>query len=187
MTERPSHTVGQVHQPKQTLEVDKKIISESKKDKSEDKKIKDTPEKKEKKIKIEKNNKTEAIVNGYDLGISTKHAVALCNFIRDKNIDNALANLQKVMAFKRAVPMIGEIPHRRGNIMSGRYPITATKEFIRLLKNLRANALTQEMELEKYKLFCMANLASRPHKRFGQGRIKRSHVKIMLQVPGGKK
>jgi ribosomal protein L22 len=124
--------------------------------------------------------KTQAIVNGKDLPISIKQTVAISNMIRRKNIDKAIKMLEEVLKFKKPVPMKGEIPHRKGKIMSGRYPIKACKVFIMLLKSLRSNAIVNDLELEKYELFCMPNVAFRPYKRFGQGRFKRSHVQIKL-------
>lgn len=152
----------------------------------EDKNMKDKKDKKKVKTPAEP-NRSEAVVNGRDLRISTKHSVAVCNFIKNKNIDDALAHLEEVSKMKRAIPMRGEIPHRKGKMMSGRYPLNAVKAFIRLLKSLKANAINHELELEKVKLACMANVASRPMKRFGQGKHKRSHVQIKLIPMGAKK
>ena len=164
-------------------QADKKIKQEVKEEikenTEEDKKI----EKKE----IKRIKKTEAVVHGKSLFISTKHAVAICNLIRGKNIDKAISILENVEKMKIAVPMRGEIPHRKGKIMSGRYPVKAAKEFIKLLKSLKANALMNELELEKYKIFCKANIASRPYRRFGKGRFKRTHVEIKLIALGGRK
>lgn len=149
---------------------------------TKDQKVKEqkTEEKMKDKKSVIKNVKNEAIVNGNSLSMSTKEAVAICNFIRGREIDSAIKRLEKVVEFKLAVPMKGEIPHRKGNIMSGRYPVKAVKEFIRLLKSLKANGTVNGLELEKFKLFCMSNQASRPYKRFGQGRMKRSNVVIKL-------
>jgi large subunit ribosomal protein L22 len=156
----------------------------------EDKNMKDKKEEKKDKKKVKtpaEPNRSEAVVNGRDLRISTKHSVAVCNFIKNKNIDDALAHLEEVSKMKRAIPMRGEIPHRKGKMMSGRYPLNAVKVFILLLKSLKANAINHELELEKVKLACMANVASRPMKRFGQGKHKRSHVQIKLIPMGAKK
>jgi len=84
--------------------------------------------------------------------------------------------------FKRAVPMKGEIPHRKGKIMSGRYPIKACTHFIKLLKQLTANAMVNELELEKTRIECKANKASRPYRRFGRTKFKRSHVTLKVKV-----
>jgi ribosomal protein L22 len=160
-------------------------------DKSKSKAIEDTkkeeekPKDERKKIVNTGPKKTEAVVNGKDLRISTKHSVAVCNFIRNKDVDIAIKELGEVSNKKRAIPMKGEIPHRKG-MMSGRYPVTAVNEFIKLLKSVKANAIMNELELEKVKIFCKANIASRPRTRFGQGKHKRSHVQIKL-VPMGKK
>ncbi len=139
-------------------------------------------EKKPKKTE-DKPKKTKAIVNGKNLPISTKYAVAVCNYIRGKNIDEAISMLEQVALFKKAVPMKGEIPHRKGRIMSGKYPIKAVKEFIILLKSLNANAIVNELELEKYVVFCKANVAPRPYRRFGRTKFKRTHVQLKLILP----
>lgn len=170
------HKTAQKQAYKETKQEVKEKIKEGT---EEDKKI----EKKEtKRIK-----KTEAVVHGKSLFISTKHAVAICNLIRGKNIDKAISIMEDAEKMKIAVPMRGEIPHRKGKIMSGRYPVKAIKEFVKLLKSLKANALMNELELEKYKIFCKANIASRPYRRFGKGRFKRTHVELKLIALGRRK
>jgi len=150
----------------------------------EDKKDKDLGNAKDnkKKVKVATGpKKEEAVVNGRDLRISTKHSVAISKFIKNKNIDEALSMLDEVSKMRRAVPMSGEIPHRKGKgMMSGRYPLNAVKAFTMLLKSLKANAINHELELEKVKIACMPNNAPRPMKRHGQGKHKRAHVQIKL-------
>ena len=135
-------------------------------------------EAKDKNKQIE-HKKTGAVVNGRDLPVSLKHAVAICNMIRGKEIDSAVKMLDEVEKMKRAVPMRGEIPHRRG-MMSGRYPVKGAKVYLTLLKSLKANAIANDLELEKFRIFCMPNNASRPYRRFGTGRFKRTHVVLKL-------
>ena len=127
--------------------------------------------------------KREAIVNGKDLKFSTKHSIAICNYIKKKNIDKAIFMLEEVANYKKPVPMKGEIPHRKGKIMSGRYPINAVQGFIRLLRSLKSNAIANELELEKYVIACNASYVSRPYRRFGRRRFKRTHVTIKLIKP----
>jgi ribosomal protein L22 len=161
-------------------------LKDSKTEKSKEEEKKET-KKDEKKSEVSKGpKKKEAVINGRDLRISTKHAIAVCNFIRNKNVDRAIVELEQVGNMKKPIPMKGEIPHKKG-IMSGRYPINAVKAFIRLLKSVKANAIVNELELEKVNIYCMANVASRPAKRFGQMKHKRSHVQIKLIPIGGKK
>ena len=174
MAKEIAETEGKVEEKKITQKTaDKEIEREVKEE------IKEEP-KKENEIKPKK---TEAIVRGRNLPISIKHAVAICNLIREKNIDTSILVLEKAEKMKIAVPMRGEISHRKGKIMSGRYPIKAVKEFIRLLKSLKANALMNELETEKYKISCKADVAPRAYRRFGAGRFKRSHVDIKLIMP----
>ena len=160
-----------------------KEINEEVKEKAEEVSEDIKEAKKEKKKDETKPKKTEAVVNISGLPISTKHSIAICNFIRGKNIDNSIAILGDVQRLKRAVPMKGEIPHRKGNMMSGRYPIKAAGEFIKILKSLKSNAIVNELELEKYVIFCKSNVASRPYRKSGRARGKRTNVQIKLILP----
>lgn len=122
----------------------------------------------------------EAIANGISVPISTKDAIAICNFIKRKSIDKAIVDLEEVLSFKRAIPMVGEIPHRKGKgMMSGRYPINAVEHFIRILKTLKANSNVNGVE-EPIIIEAVPNKASRPFGRFGAIRRKRTHLKIRV-------
>ncbi len=153
------------------------IVSEEKKENKEN--GKDKEETKKEPIVKKLSKKKEASVQGRNLSISTKHAIAICNFIRNKNIERAIKDLEGVSKMKTPLPMRGEIPHKKG-IMSGRYPINATNEVIKLLKSLVANAIVNELELEKVKISCKANIAARPYRRAGRTRFKRTNLEIKL-------
>ena len=156
--------------------------------KSEEKEIKKVEDKKEtkpeeKKKPVQKKpvvKKTEAVVNVKSIPISTKYSIAICRFIKNKKIQNAITDLEQVLMKKKAIPMKGEIPHRKGDIMSGRYPKKATEHFIRILKSLQANATANELENPRI-TEAVANLASRPYGRFGSVKRKRTHVKIVAK------
>ncbi len=170
-----------LHDGKKPEKVEKKEETKVEKASSLDKSNENSKIAEEKKNKESK--KTEAVVNGKDLHVGRKHAVALCSFIRNKDIDVAIKQLEEVAAMRKAIPMKGEIPHRHDMHQasgSGRYPVKGAKIYIALLKSLKSNALVNELELEKFKIYAMPNRASRPYKRFGQGRMKRSHVLIKL-------
>jgi ribosomal protein L22 len=176
MEENKKPTEGKKMEEKKTAEATK---TEEKKQPVETKK------QEIKKVEDNKPKKTEAKVNAKSLPISTKHAMAILNMIRNKTIDEAIPLLELAEKKKIPVPMRGEIPHRKG-IMSGRYPLNALSHIIKVLKSLKANALANELELEKYKIFCKANVAARPYRRFGKGRFKKTHVEVKL-VPKTKK
>ena len=157
-----------VDQVKSNKPSEPKVSEQSKPEKKEEIKKKETP-----KIK-----KTEAIVNAFNLPISTKDSVAICKFIKRKKIENAIAGLEQVIAHKKAVPMKGEIPHRKGKgMMSGRYPKKATEYFIKLLRSLLANANSNELN-NPLIIEAVANIGSRPFGKFGRVRKKRTNIKI---------
>jgi ribosomal protein L22 len=173
---------------KQQAASGQKIEAPKKEDKVEDKKTEietNAEEKKtEKETKKEKTKpkvkKHDAVVNGISLPISTKDSVAICRFIMRKTIDKAISDLEEVQNFKRAIPMTGEIPHRKGKgMMSGRYMTKPVGFFIKMLKNLQANANVNGLE-EPVIVEAVPNRASRPYGRFGSVKRKRTHVKIRV-------
>jgi len=175
-------------------EVKKEVLDEIKQDApinkpsqlSDNEQIKDKSDEStpaEKKQPIQKKpvvKKTEAIVRGISVPISTKHSIAVCRFIKNKKIETAIKDLEDVLMYKKAVPMKGEIPHRKGKgIMSGRYPKKAVESFIKLLKSLLANSNANELENPVIKE-AFANLAQRPAGRFGRTKKKRTHINIKV-------
>ena len=126
----------------------------------------------------EKPKKTEAVVRGENIPISTKHSAAICRFIKNKRIEDAISDLEQVMRLKKSVPMKGEIPHRKGKgVMSGKFPQRAVSHFIILLKSLAANSNHNGLE-NPVIAEAVANIGERPYGRFGRVRKKRSHVRI---------
>lgn len=121
--------------------------------------------------------KNEAMARGRSIPVSKRQCMYISSFIKNKKIDEAILDLEKVIKFKKAVPFKGEIPHRKG-MMSGRYPIKASKIFIKILRGLKGNALVNGLDLEKTKItLASANWASRPRRREGTT-AKRTHVLI---------
>lgn len=154
---------------------DKKIEkSEIKEEPKAEAKVEQKAEiKKEAKPKITK--KEEVIAKGLSLHASLKQCMAISRFIKNKTIEQAIADLGEVIKLKRAIPFTGEIPHRKG-MMSGRYPLNASKLIVTVLKGLKGNALANGFALENTKItFASANWASRPAKR-GGARFKRVNI-----------
>ena len=77
------------------------------------------------------------------------------------------------------MPMKGEIPHRKGQIMSGRFPQTAAKHFIILLKSLASNCIYHGLE-DPVITEAFANIGARPFGRRGIRR-KRTHVTVAAE------
>lgn len=166
-------------------------------EKKEEKKIESTAlqtadnskieEKKEQKKPIVKKDEAMAITN--NAPISKKHSMYICSFIKNKPIDIAISQLEEVLKFKRAIPFKGEIPHRHNpGMMSGRYPINASKFFIQFLKNLKGNAIVNGLDVSKSRIyFASATWASRSAKR-GGARFKRAYIVLKVrEMPEAKK
>jgi len=163
----------------------KKEIEEQKQDKQEEKK--EVQEKKqETKIQPKKVKRDYAIVNGYSTPVSTKEAVAICRFIRGMSIKQAINELENVLRLKRVIPMKGEIPHRKGEAMAGRYPRVSSQEMIKLLKSLLANANFNDME-NPIISEAISNKAQRPFGKGGRTRKKRTHIKLVAREKKEKK
>jgi len=158
--------------PKETAEKEEKL--DEKNEVKNEEKAKESEDKKDVKEKVKK---TEAIINDTSHPISTKHSIAICNFIKGKQIDKAIEDLRKVVLMKAAVPMKGEIPHRKG-MMSGRFPKKASEAFIKMLNRLKANANVNGLENPVITL-AVSNLGPKVYGRFGRTEKKRTHVKIV--------
>ena len=182
-TQAESKKQGIVQTPKQIPQVEKQKPVEKKKEetKTEDKKTKE-PSKQKPVAK-----KTEVGVNSSNIPVSTKYSMAICKFIKNKKIEKAIRDLQEVILLKKAVPMKGEIPHRKGKgIMSGRFPVRAARQFVILLKSLQGNAMNHSLE-EPIISEAIANIGVRPFGRFGRVRKKRTHITIKAKSKVNKK
>jgi ribosomal protein L22 len=133
------------------------------------------------KKEVPKVKKTEVFARGVNLPISTKDAKFICKFIMKKRLGDAIRDLKQVELGRKAVPMTGEIPHRKGKrISSGRFPKKAAKNFGIILKSLAANANEGSID-EPIIVEAMANQAARPYGRFGRTQKKRTHVKVIVK------
>lgn len=169
------------------VEVKKEEIKDG--TKTEVKENKKSEKKDEKKVK-----KIEASVYAKNLRVSKRHAVAIGKFIKYKKIPYAIELLERVVKKRIAIPFKGEFPHRHGknlkgqSMMSGKYPVNASKEFIRLLKSLSANSNANGLDLEKTIIFeVIPNKASKQYHRFGSTEFKRTHILIKSKELGEKK
>ncbi len=163
----PAHSLEAKVEHKHPAKSDdkKETLSEKKEDKAK------------KALEKPKVKKYEAVAYGSNLHISKKHGMFICSFIKNKSIDLAISQLREVIAYKRAIPFKGEIPHRKGKgMMSGRYPINASIEFINLLKGLKGNVISSGLDLDKTRIYIgSTSWAARPQ-RAGGKRAKRSNV-----------
>lgn len=179
MTERPTNT-----QPDKTHAVPLSAGKHAPAHTHEKKEEKAQPTHEPKAEKVEKKaapKREEVTALGRGLPISLKHSMYVSSFIKRRSIDNAIAALQDVALLRRAVPFKGEIPHRsEPGMMSGRYPQSAALAFIRVLKNLKGNAIAHGLDLEKTQVsYSSASWASRPMRRGGR---KAKRVNLTLKA-----
>lgn len=148
---------------------------EMKTENKDDKAKQDESKKKKPEVKQEIKPKDKAVVNGKSLHISSKHCFSICKMIKGKTPERAVELLELVVRKKKAVKMYNrEVPHRKGNIMSGRFPVNAAKAMIDLVKQLGANSNVNQID-NAIITIAKADKASRPYKKEGR-RAKRTHV-----------
>ncbi len=171
--------------PKQSEDSSTKAPGEKVDEKPEIKEDKKVEEKKKPEAKkpVQKVKKNEVVVNIKGVQVSTKYSMAICKFIKHKSIEKAIKDLEEVVLLKKAVPMKGEIPHRKGKIMSGRFPKRAAEKFIMILKSLLGNANNHDVD-EPVINEALANMGSRPMGRRG---IKRKRTHIIIKAKSKKK
>ncbi|MBI2656888.1 50S ribosomal protein L22 [Candidatus Woesearchaeota archaeon] len=79
---------------------------------------------------------------GMAMPISFKQSVEICSFIRKKNVNDAKKILQNVVEKKFAIPFKRynfDLGHKKGT-GPARYPEKASRELIKLIENVEANA-----------------------------------------------
>lgn len=133
-----------------------------------------------------------ARAHGVSLPISTKVAVEMANFLRGRTTKKALAILEEVLEKKTAIPFkrfTDGVGHRPGKVGPGRYPQKASQEFIKLIKQVEANAEAKTLGDNLVIVHLSANKASKPMRQGRQRRrqFKRTHVQIIVQEQEEKK
>ena len=88
---------------------------------------------------------------GKEANVSWKQCNEVCHFIKGKNVDKAIAYLDKVVKKEAFIPyrrFTKGIGHRKKGV-TGKYPVKASKIIIKLLKSAKANAEFQDMDGKK--------------------------------------
>ncbi|MBI2650443.1 50S ribosomal protein L22 [Candidatus Woesearchaeota archaeon] len=128
---------------------------------------------------------------GMALPISFKQSVEICRFIKNKNISNAKEMLQDVVSGKRAVPFKKfdfDLGHKK-KIGPGRYPQKASKEFIRLIGNVEANAQFKGLNTSNLIIAHISAHKAGKTWHFGRKsrrRMKRTNVEIVVEEKASK-
>ena len=135
----------------------------------------------------------KAKLTSYNVPISTKQSVEICNFIRGRNTTQAKALLQKAITQEIAIPYrryVQEMPHRKGKIATGKYPVNACTHIIKLISAVEANA--DNVGLNTTNLVISHISAHKASNTYHSGRqrrvkMKQTHIKIEVEEKAEKK
>ncbi len=94
----------------------------------------------------------------HEAHISPKHALEVCRAIKGKKVEDAEAYLEAVLEKRVAIPFKRhkkKVAHRKGlkNWYAGRYPVKASEEILKLIRNAKANAEYKGLESEAMKIW----------------------------------
>ncbi len=122
-----------------------------------------------------------------DVEVSTKTSLEIANFIRGKTTKKAKQILERVLEKKQAIPFkrfTDGVGHRKGTaIGQGRFPQKASEAFIKIIKQVEANAQAKGLSEELKIVHLVVNKSSNT---FHQGRqrrrkFKRTHLEIAVE------
>ena len=136
--------------------------------------------------KIKGENIARAKAN--ELNMSPKHSIEIATFIRNQRVNDAIAYLNEVVKLRKAVPFRRfnrNVAHKRGlpgNWDAGRYPVKASKEYIRLLESVKKNAEYIGLDSENLEIIHSSVNRGRAQKAFFPRAMGRATPKVRESV-----
>ena len=114
---------------------------------------------------------TQVRASGREVDASPKAAREVCVTIKGMTIAQAKIFLEDVIAKKQAVPFRRynkEMPHKRSQFKfhSGGYPVKASREILKVIENLEANAEFKGFDTEKIIIIHAATMGGMKIKRY---------------------
>jgi large subunit ribosomal protein L22 len=131
---------------------------------------------------------TIAKAKANELNMSPKHSIEIAGFIRHKRVNDAIAYLNDVVALKKAVPFRRfnrNVAHKRGlpdNWDAGRYPVKASKAYIRVLESVKKNAEYIGLDPENLEIIHASANRGRAQKAFFPRAMGRATPKVRESV-----
>ena len=128
-----------------------------------------------------------ARATGLALPISLKKSILVCDSIRGKQLEKAIASLERVIMMEKPVQYRrfnkGGTGHKPG-IGPGRYPVKTCMEIKKILEDAKANA--ENKGLQAKNLIIDHISAKKGSKSFHYGRkrrrlMKRTHIEIVVK------
>ncbi len=132
-------------------------------------------------------------VSGRNLRISHKHAREICNAIKGMYLEDAKILMEEIIGFKRRLPFrryrkkLGH--HSLHKWYAGRNPVKASKEILKILAHLEANADYKGLDIDRLRIIHAAaqkaikikNFIPRAHGRSTPYFDTLSHVELAVE------
>ena len=118
--------------------------------------------------------------------ISRKFGIEICNSIRKKHVEDAKKILMNAVEKKEAIPFrkfIKDLGHKK-KIGPGRFPVKASKEILKLIENVEANAQFKGINTAKLHIryICVNKGPTSWHYgRQSRRKMKRTHIEIVVE------
>lgn len=127
----------------------------------------------------------EAVARARSMAISPKMSMEVCDNIRGRRLEKAIALLEDVLKMKRPIVVRRfnrDLGHKAG-YGPGRYPMKTANIFISLLNLAKANAENKGLNSENLVInFAKADFAERrQHQGRHRGKMKSAHVEIHVK------
>jgi large subunit ribosomal protein L22 len=136
--------------------------------------------------KISGDNIAKAKAN--ELNMSPKHSIEIATFIRHKRVNDAIAYLNEVIGLKKAIPFRRfnrNVAHKRGlpgSWAAGRYPVKASKAYIRVLESVKKNAEYIGLDADNLEIIHVSANRGRAQKSFFPRAMGRASPKVRETV-----
>jgi large subunit ribosomal protein L22 len=136
--------------------------------------------------KISGDNIAKAKAN--ELNMSPKHSIEIATFIRHQRVNDAIAYLNDVVGLKKAIPFRRfnrNVAHKRGlpgNWDAGRYPVKASKAYIRVLESVKKNAEYIGLDADNLEIIHVSANRGRAQKSFFPRAMGRATPKVRESV-----
>lgn len=131
---------------------------------------------------------TVAKAKANELNMSPKHSIEIATFIRHQRVNDAIAYLNEVVKLKKAIPFRRfnrNVAHKRGlpgNWDAGRYPVKASKAYIRILESAKKNAEYLGLDTENLEIIHASANRGRAQKAFFPRAMGRATPKVRESV-----
>jgi len=127
--------------------------------------------------------------------ISLKYSTEISNQLKGKQLDKAIAWLERILAHEEYLPLKKyhkKVAHRKGRavegVKSGRYPEKAIKAFVNLLESVKSNADFKGLDADKLMIihaFASKGISRQTHQSKGKigGKARRknaTHIEVIV-------